>query len=176
MMKIRLQEKLNGSILDIGGGGEGVIGQLYGQQVVAIDKRQEELDEAPCVCKKLRMDATDLQFEDASFDHATSFFTLMYMDATVQWQAIRETARVLKPGGTLHIWDAEIVNAYPDPFCVDLDIDIGEKQIHTTYGIVKRDGQTGDTIEALCRSAGLTLRLRMEQDGLFYMEFEKADG
>lgn len=51
-MKIRLQKKLNGSILDIGGGGEGVIGQLYGQQVVAIDKLQEELDEAPCVCKK----------------------------------------------------------------------------------------------------------------------------
>lgn len=175
-MKIRLQKKLNGSILDIGGGGEGMIGQLYGQQVVAIDKLQEELDEAPCACKKLRMDAADLQFENASFDHVTSFFTLMYMNAAAQQQAIREAARVLKPGGTLHIWDAEIATAYPDPFCVDLDIAIGEKQIHTTYGIVKQDGQTGDGIEALCRSAGLMLRQRTAQGGLFYMEFEKADG
>lgn len=34
-------------ILDLGGGGEGVIGQLRGQQVVAVDLRQNELDEAP---------------------------------------------------------------------------------------------------------------------------------
>lgn len=175
-MKIRLQKKLNGSILDIGGGGEGVIGQLYGQQVVAIDKLQEELDEAPCVCKKLRMDAADLRFEDASFDHVTFFFSLMYMNAIVQQQAIREAARVLKSGSTLYIWDAEIATAYPDPFCVDLDIAIGEKQIHTTYGVVKQGGQTRDSIEALCISAGLKLRQRTAQGGLFYMEFAKADG
>ena len=36
-------------MLDIGGGGEGVIGRLYGRQVVAIDNRQEELDEARAV-------------------------------------------------------------------------------------------------------------------------------
>lgn|GEM_PF-1587750 len=34
-------------ILDLGGGGEGVIGQLRGRQVTAVDIRQEELDEAP---------------------------------------------------------------------------------------------------------------------------------
>jgi hypothetical protein len=36
-----------GLILDIGGGGEGVIGQLKGKQVVAIDLSRQELDEAP---------------------------------------------------------------------------------------------------------------------------------
>ena len=46
---IKLQADLRGSILDIGGGGEGVIGRLYGRQVVAIDNRQEELDEARAV-------------------------------------------------------------------------------------------------------------------------------
>lgn len=44
---ITLSRDLHGSILDIGGGGEGVIGLLYGSQVTAIDNRQEELDEAP---------------------------------------------------------------------------------------------------------------------------------
>ena len=42
---IELHKELIGTILDIGGGGEGVIGQLYGEQVVAIDNSQEELDE-----------------------------------------------------------------------------------------------------------------------------------
>ena len=44
---IILEHELEGSILDIGGGGEGTIGRLYGTQVIAIDNRQEELDEAP---------------------------------------------------------------------------------------------------------------------------------
>ena len=35
-----------GFILDIGGGGEGVIGRLKGKDVVAIDLRIEELEEA----------------------------------------------------------------------------------------------------------------------------------
>ena len=36
-----------GIILDIGGGGEGVIGQKFGNKVIAIDPVLEELEEAP---------------------------------------------------------------------------------------------------------------------------------
>lgn len=36
-MKIALKKELTGSILDIGGGGEGIIGRLYGSRVTAID-------------------------------------------------------------------------------------------------------------------------------------------
>ena len=50
---IILKHELEGSILDIGGGGEGTIGRLYGTQVIAIDNRQEELDEAPEGLKSL---------------------------------------------------------------------------------------------------------------------------
>ena len=42
-----LNKELSGHILDIGGGGEGIIGRLYQKQVIAIDHRQEERDEAP---------------------------------------------------------------------------------------------------------------------------------
>ena len=49
-MKITLKKELTGSILDIGGGGEGIIGRLYGSRVTAIDNREEELDEAPDSC------------------------------------------------------------------------------------------------------------------------------
>lgn len=46
-MILPLRKELDGEILDVGGGGEGTIGRLYGSQVTAIDNRQEELDEAP---------------------------------------------------------------------------------------------------------------------------------
>lgn len=55
-MIINIDYDLKGSILDIGGGGEAIIGQMYGDKVTAIDNRQEELDEAPNCCTKLLMD------------------------------------------------------------------------------------------------------------------------
>ena len=78
-MILHLHKELSGNILDIGGGGEGIIGRLYREQVTAIDSRQAELDEAPNVCKKLLMDATALQQEANYFDNVTFFFTFMFM-------------------------------------------------------------------------------------------------
>lgn len=51
-MTIEIKEKLTGSILDIGGGGEAVIGQIYKDRVTAIDNCKEELEEAPDCCSK----------------------------------------------------------------------------------------------------------------------------
>lgn len=67
---IELKQQLKGKILDIGGGGEGIIGQLYGEQVVAIDKRQEELDEAPDCFEKVLMDATEMVFGRNDYETA----------------------------------------------------------------------------------------------------------
>ena len=79
-MIIEIEKNLKGSTLDIGGGGEAVIGRIYGDQVTAIDNRQEELDEAPDCCAKRLMDATDLKYADDSFDNVTFFYTLMYVN------------------------------------------------------------------------------------------------
>ena len=73
-MRISIDKEMTGEILDIGGGGEGIIGRVYGQQVTAIDNIQEELDEAPSSCKKMLMDASELEFSDETFDHVTFFF------------------------------------------------------------------------------------------------------
>ena len=74
-MTIEIKEKLTGSILDIGGGGEAVIGQIYKDRVTAIDNCKEELEEAPDCCSKQLMDATELSFPDDSFDNVTFFYT-----------------------------------------------------------------------------------------------------
>ena len=173
MTEIKLQKNLVGSILDIGGGGEGIIGRIYGAQVMAIDNRQEELDEAPDGFVKRLMDAADLRFPDGCFDHVTSFFTLMFMDEATQRDAIREAARVLKPGGQLHIWDAAIASAWPEPFCIDLAIDAAGQSIQTTYGVGKLGSQSAGSLEALCLASGLIRQECTVQNECFHLIFLK---
>ena len=172
-MTIEIKENLNGSILDIGGGGEAVIGQIYKKRVTAIDNRQEELDEAPNSCLKQLMDATNLLFPDDSFDNVTFFYTLMYMTEETQCKSIYEAARVLKPGKFMYIWDCDICSAYPEPFIVNLDIKTDNNTIHTTYGIVKMDAQSSDSIVHILEQAGLKIYSLQEKDGQFHIQCKK---
>lgn len=172
-MTIEIKETLTGSILDIGGGGEAVIGQIYKDRVTAIDNCVEELEEAPdCCCKQL-MDATELLFPDDSFDNVTFFYTLMYMTTEEQQKSIREAARVLKAGKWMHIWDCDIHSAYPEPFVIDLDIKSGTHKIHIAYGIVKKDSQSSESVVHLLESAGLRIESLQEKDGQFHIQCRK---
>ncbi len=166
-MKIEIKENIIGSILDVGGGGECVIGQIYGDRVVAIDNSQEELNEAPNCCEKLLMDATELLFSDNSFDNVTFFYSLMYMDNDTQKKAIGEAVRVLKFGGMLYIWDSVIHSAYPDPYIIDLDITSRKAKIHTSYGIMKIEKQGQDTIMEYLEAVGQRAYLVSKSDGHF---------
>ena len=171
--RIILDKEIKGRILDLGGGGEGIIGRLYGAQVVAVDHCQEELDEAPQGFQKLLMDATKLEFLDGSFDNVTLFYSLMYMRCEEQRQALREAARVLRDGGNLYLWDTDVPSVYPEPFCTELDIVLPGERIHTTYGIVKQDTQNSDTIQAMCLAAGLTPVSSHKEAGHFFLCFRK---
>ena len=170
---ITLKKEINGRILDIGGGGEGIIGRLYTNQVVAIDIYQDELDEAPIGFEKILMDATQLKFKDKSFDHVTSFYTLMFMGAADQERAISEAARVLVNGGELHIWDCNILSAYPEPFCVDVTVCLPNEYISTTHGIVKKEAQNEISITKLCLKAGFVLSYKNCSKYGFYLRFKK---
>ena len=66
----------DGFILDIGGGGEGVIGKLMGEKVIAIDFKKEELLEAAEGPLNIIMDARELKFLDESLQTVTAFFLL----------------------------------------------------------------------------------------------------
>ena len=129
----------SGAILDIGGGGEGVIGLIAGQRVVAIDRLKEELEEAPAGPLKIVMDARDLQFLDSSFETATAFFSLMYMGNGDHPRVFEEIFRVLAPGGRFLIWDAvmplrsdETKDIAVFPIFVKLP---GGKEVSTRYGV-----------------------------------------
>lgn len=101
-MIIEIKKDLIGSVLDVGGG-EAVIGQVYGKNVIAIDNCQEELNDAPDCCNKQLMDATKLSYLDDSFDNVTFFYSLMYMTKETQRKAICEASRVLRTGGLIRI-------------------------------------------------------------------------
>jgi len=126
-----------GFILDIGGGGEGVIGQLKNDQVIAIDPNRRELEEASDGPLKIVMDASELLFLDNTFQVVTSFFTLMYIKAPQHEKVFKEVFRVLDSGGRFLIWDLEI------PQCLDeskeivaafLKIKLPDREIQTGYG------------------------------------------
>jgi ubiquinone/menaquinone biosynthesis C-methylase UbiE len=103
-----------GLILDVGGGGEGVIGRLKGEQVVSIDTIERELAEVCNDSLKIVMDARRLQFLPGSFATVTAFFSLMYMAAEDQMAVLHEVYRVLRPGGDLLLWDTAMP-VPPDP-------------------------------------------------------------
>jgi SAM-dependent methyltransferase len=128
-----------GWVLDIGGGGEGVIGQLKGAQVVAIDRLADELVEAPSGPLKVVMDARKLQFLDTTFETATAFFSLIYLrtEADVS-RVLSEVYRVLRPGGRFWIWGLEMPPKPPgggkDLIAIPLELRLPVGEISTAYG------------------------------------------
>lgn len=126
-----------GWILDIGGGGEGVIGRLKGSQVVAIDLYSWGLRRTPPGPLKLVMDATDLKFLDGTFGTVTSFFTLMYMEEPAKTKAMAECFRVLKPGGKMRIWDVRLPvgpNPKQDMVVYPFTFRLPKETVETGYG------------------------------------------
>jgi len=126
-------------ILDLGGGGAGVIGQLYKENVTAIDLRQDELDEAPNGPIKVCADARNLSFEDNSFPSLTAFYFFMYLKPCDYKTVIKEALRVIKEGGLFYIWDTCISkreNGKETLFAIPIVAKLPEKTIQTAYGVI----------------------------------------
>lgn len=129
---------VSGFILDLGGGGEGIIGRLKGGQVVAIDASRDELEEAPDGPLKVVMDARDLKFLDGTFEAVTAFFTLMYVDGVDHRAVFEEALRVLLPGGRFLIWGLNVpdrLNEKKDVIVLPLLVELPAAEVETGYGI-----------------------------------------
>ncbi|MBM7614337.1 class I SAM-dependent methyltransferase [Alkaliphilus hydrothermalis] len=176
--KVTIEREINGDkILDIGGGGEGVIGLCYGKNVVAIDPRKDELEEAPDGPLKIVMDARELSFLENSFDAVTSFFTLMYISKKEHEKVFNEIYNVLKKDGEFVLWDT-IIPKYDgdgkDIFVIQLEIITPAKLLKTGYGVSRKD--TEQDIEyfvKLGQKIGFNVIKREKQDQIFKIVFKK---
>lgn len=167
-----------GLILDIGGGGEGIIGQLKGRQVVAIDLIKRELEDAPGgPLLKIVMDARSLGFLDGSFDTATVFFTFMYIMPADHAKVFAELHRVLRPGARLLVWDPVFPEkAAPEKpkIMYPLHVRLPGKEVNTGYGVGIREGQGAVHFVELAKAAGFELVTQKDEAGWFFLEFRKA--
>jgi len=139
-----------GKVIDIGGGGEGVIAQAGGVGVIPIDKYISEIREARRKAPDVPWmvaDATEMPYEGQCFDNATAFFSCMYMSDDVKEMVFRETQRVLKQGGEFWIWDAPMVTK-SKVFAIRLQVALHETHsIGTVYGVKTKDQST----TSICR-------------------------
>jgi ubiquinone/menaquinone biosynthesis C-methylase UbiE len=179
MTQVQLVElspiKTEGFILDIGGGGEGIIGKLNGRQVIAIDISKEELHETRNEALKVLMDATNLGFLSKSFGVSTAFFTFMYIPNHMHLKVFKEVHRVLKDYGKFLVWDAKIPNksADYDIFVARLKVRLPNKEIETGYGIKWDKLQTIEYFKELAQKTKFKVIKEWSEGEIFYLEMEK---
>jgi ubiquinone/menaquinone biosynthesis C-methylase UbiE len=173
---ILIQEIPRGRVIDIGGGGEGVIAQAGGAWVVAIDKYISEIHEArgkaPDVTWMVA-DATELPCKSHCFDNATAFFSCMYMSDDVKQKVFRETRRVLKEGGEFWIWDAHMAPK-SQVFAIRLQVDCQDTHtINTAYGVKAKD-QSAASIGSLLQEAGFESEVITNRKHWFLIKAKRA--
>ncbi len=167
----------DGLILDVGGGGEGVISQLKGKQVVAIDLIKRELVDAPGEpLIKIVMDARDLKFLDNTFATTTVFFTFMYIDPKDHEKVMREIHRVLKPEGRLLIWDVVFPKKTDERqlyVLYRLNIKLPAKEIQTGYGVRFAEGRGAEDMIDLAKKCGFDVSSHQDNPGWYFIELKK---
>ncbi len=165
-------------ILDLGGGGEGVIGQLRGRQVVAVDIRRGELEEFAPGPLKIVADAKELPFLDGVFDVITAFFFLMYVPAWERAHVLEEAYRVLRPGGSCHIWDVTIPlreGRTQELFVVPLKVQIPGKIIETGYGTPWAEHEMSlEAIAEAARVAGFAVAEQATERDIFRLTLTRG--
>ena len=165
--------QLSGRILDIGGGGEGVIGRTARGEIYILDISEKELEEAKSRGAKgefIKGDARKMEFPDEYFDTVTSFFSLMYMRDSRK--VLKECYRVLRKGGKMLIWDAVI------PRCLIYNINVIARSenevIKAKYAVVFPAPQTCEQIENLAKSVGFEVVRKERHEHWFYLELSKV--
>ena len=152
-------KRVEGFVVDIGAGGEGVIAKTCGRHTVGVDISKREIDEARSrgsLAQWVLCDACVMPFRNGSFDVATFFFSLMYIKTSSKKRAaFGEAKRVLKSDGLLCLWDA-IIREKPDLYVVFVTVRLPDgEEIVTGYGVRGTEKQQSfELLNSLALEAG----------------------
>jgi ubiquinone/menaquinone biosynthesis C-methylase UbiE len=164
-------------ILDLGGGGEGIIGLMKGSDVIAIDMRKEELEETNNDSLKIIMDMKELNFLDGVFYTVTAFFTFMYVPENDLEEILIEVWRVMKSGGELLVWEP-IFKIPPEErekknAVIPLKIHFPDgTEVKTGYGGQMRD-QDESTILVSAEKIGFKVADKKIEEFTYYLRLKK---
>ncbi len=171
-------KRLEGFVIDVGAGGEGMIAKTCGKETVCVDINKREIDEARSrgtVANWVLCDACFMPFKNDTFDVATFFFSLMYIKTFERKHTVMtEAKRVLKSDGLLYLWDATI-REKPDLYVVFIEANLpDEEKIYTGYGVKgKEKEQTLELINKLALEAGFKVTKELCKNEIFQLEMQK---
>lgn len=167
----------SGWILDVGGGGEGVIGRMFGSRVVAVDPIARELAEAPPGPLKIVMDGRELKFLDGAFQAVTAFFTFMYIPRPERSKVMKEIHRVLAPGGRFRLWDVEQrgrTDKTKEVIVYRFSFKLPSETVQTGYGTLWPDEPYGmKDYVAMAAGAGFEIAARAAHEHVLSLELVK---
>jgi hypothetical protein len=164
-------------ILDLGGGGEGIIGMMKGRDVIAIDKRKDELEETSNDSLKIVMDMNELNFLDETFSTVTAFFTFMYIPESDFEGILKEVWRVMKSDAELLVWEP-IFKIPPDEkdkrnAVIMLKIHLPDGRINETgYGGRMRD-QDESTFLTPAIKVGFKVLEKKVEEFTYFLKLQK---
>ena len=175
MQKILLEHiETEGLILDIGGGGEGLVSRIEGSKTCAVDIRMSEIREAQIHRPPSNWfvgDGRELCFQDDVFDVVTLWFSLGYMSEWSIKQAVLEEAhRVLSKKGKLSILASNIPESCERlTFWGHFTLPDGTVS-QVGYGVRGGQGQTSRRITKLLEDTGFMVQTQEDNDAWFEIQ------
>ncbi|MBE0525600.1 MAG: class I SAM-dependent methyltransferase [Candidatus Thorarchaeota archaeon] len=179
IQKIRLSKlHSDGPILDIGGGGEGLVSRIEGEKVCAVDIRLSEIREAQIHGPPANWfvgDGQALCFQNNVFDVVTLWFSLGYMsDWSIKTNVLKEAHRVLGKGGKLSILASNIPKSCKRlTFWGHFTFPDGTVS-QTGYGVRGGQDQTLDRMTELLGNIGFKIQTREDNDAWFKIKAIKT--
>jgi ubiquinone/menaquinone biosynthesis C-methylase UbiE len=175
MNRILIEKIPKGNILDIGGGGEGIIAQIGRERVTAVDKYQGEIDQAKNKAPEatwVLANAKELDYEDGFFNSATSFFSIMYMSNEEKTEVFEEVYRLLKTDGEFWVWDASISNE-KGVFLIKIKAILPDSKIvRTGYGVSSKK-QTIQIVKELLENCGFKVETVIDEKNWYFLKAKK---
>lgn len=149
-----------GRIIDIGGGGEGLVSRIEGRRVCALDVRLSEVREARIHSPPVNWivgDGQMISFKNSVFQVATSWFSLGYMPSwEVKKRVMQEVYRVLESDGVLSII-ACTIECEEEAYIFRVVYTLPDGTLSQTgYGVRGGQDQTSSTVSKLLDEVGFT--------------------